>query len=116
MRKRPTSLSTWLSYCREYDQTDLSQLEFCQNKGISYKRFNHYFVNVYQDRKGEQQEERKTGFIEVNLPVEKPFKDYRLLESGPEIRVSFPNGMVIHFPKELSFQQFIAFTIEVAGL
>lgn len=68
----PMSQEDWLKHVLAWEQTTLSQLKYCKEHDINYKRFNHY-VRKQQVSTKSKVEENAANFIPIKL--EAPLAD-----------------------------------------
>lgn len=69
----------------EFNNCGMTQIAFCNSKGISFHKFNHWFRKLKKGKKGEMERHQ---FVQVDT---KPVKI-----SDERIELVYPNGVKIN--------------------
>jgi hypothetical protein len=105
--------SEWLKICEEWESSQLSQSKFCELKNIAYTTFSYWRTNFIAKHKLQSKRIStppslpSTPFVEV--------KAEPLGTSSSDIKIRFPNGIVMMLGKHVERQQ-IKYLFELLGV
>ena len=104
------SEAEWLKICEEWERSQLPQPKFCELKNIAYTTFSYWRTKFIATQKLKS---KKTS-----ANVSKPFVEIKadpISASNSDIKIRFPNGIVMMLGKQVEQQQ-VKYLFELLGV
>ena len=104
------SETEWLKICEEWERSQLSQPKFCELKNIAYTTFSYWRTKFIAKHK------LKSTKVNTNTP--KSFVEIKtepVSTSNNDIKIRFPNGIVMMLGKHFERQQ-VKYLFELLGV
>lgn len=99
---KPTKAEQWAAHIERWQESNLSQQEYCKQSGIGYAAFVYW--------RGKVSSKAKTKFVPVKLAISKPINH----ESLKSIQIKLLTGHVVYIPANLPVND-IAVLINALG-
>lgn len=90
----PKNRSEWFALVKEFEQSEMSQISFCAQKGIILSRFT-YYVQLYRKTIKPTPKQEAPSFSEVAV-------NQSPSTSPHEIKIDLPNGFRCQVPSSIS--------------
>lgn len=94
MENSPKSRTEWFALVKEFEQSDITQTDFCKQKGLILGRFT-YYVRIYRKDMKPAPTCESPSFSQV--VVKQP-----PIASQSEIKIELPNGFRCQVPSSIS--------------
>ncbi len=94
MENEPKNRSDWHLVIEEYQNSNLTQAEFCKQKNLVLCKF-VYYLQSYRKQNNIKAQREKPSFAEITI-------SQQLASSASEIKIELPNGFRCQVPSTVS--------------
>ncbi len=94
MENAPTSRAEWFLIIEEYQNSNLTQSEFCKQNNVVLAKF-VYYLQIYRKQNNIKSQKEKPSFSEISI-------SQPISSAASEIKIELPNGFRCQVPSSIS--------------
>lgn len=84
MENAPTNRTEWFLVIEEYQNSNLTQAEFCNQNNLTLAKF-VYYLQIYRKQNNIKSQKEKPSFSDISI-------SQPISSAASEIKIEFPNG------------------------